>query len=240
MLMRYIYAEERSVHKARAPYGNVQRILGETLQKMPDDLFPVGGHQIRRSRVLIEQSYEGVMDRAARLVSFGTSKPIDSETGIEKRQERQTVDDILMFAIHARRLITAAGAVSLANNVSVGLWEFGGTQTDIRFVLSPKIISIWKFLGVVVHYELLEVVRYKLQVKYLLRVNLHSTFDEIFSGPHKYNFPSKIFIKSDKNDAIIVDILQMTNLFLEKILHPIMEICEDHEIYLETDYLERI
>lgn len=211
--------------------------FGETLQNMPDDLFSVGNYQIRASHVLIEQSYEGVLDRAARLASFGTSKPIESDTDIGTRQERQTVDDILMFAIHARRLITATSATSLARNVSVGLWEFAGTQSDIRFILSSRVVSMWRLLGIIIHYDRLDVVRYQLQVKTILGASLNSAFEDILSGPHKYYFSPKIFLKSDKSEAFIVDILQMAYAFLDKVLYPIVRVCEDNQIFLESDYL---
>lgn len=211
---------------------------------MTEDLFGPEEGSGHRSDVLVRHAYEGVLDRAARLISFGSSKSIASNTEIGDRQERQAVDDVLLFAIYARRLIDLAKAKSLARNVSVGLWHFGGTQTDMKFALNSKTISMWGLLGVIVHHKFVEVVRYQLQVKALVGAATEVLLGDILDGPEKYQFQPKVFVQSDKSDLLtdksdllIVDILDMTGLYLERLVHPIVSVCERRGLYLEDDYL---
>ena len=112
-----------------------------------------------------------------------------------------------------------------------------GTQTEIRFALTSRTVSMWRLLGVIVHHEFVEVVRYQLQVKALIRATPEAFLGDMLDGAEKYYFQPKIFIKSDKSGLLIVDILEITDLFLERLLHPIVSVCENQGLYLEEDYL---
>lgn len=202
---------------------------------MTSDLFPRQDNRISGSVSLIRPAYEGVLDRMARLASFGTSKPIASNIEIGQRQEAQAVDDLLLFAIYARRLLKCTNTFTLAKNVSIGLWKFTGSEAEIRCCLTSETISLWKLLGVTVHHELIEIVRYHLQAKILFGCGLSSLVEDLLVGETAYHFNPKVIVKSDKSDAMMFDILQIVDQFQNKLLYPVVSACEDEAVYLEKD-----
>jgi hypothetical protein len=59
----------------------------------------IGSHSV------IRHAYENVLNACARLASFATGGPTTTDGPISQQQEILAVDDLVAFAIHARRLI---------------------------------------------------------------------------------------------------------------------------------------
>jgi hypothetical protein len=61
------------------------------------------------ARRVIRHAYEEVLTACARLVAFSTGSPPVGDGPIGERQEILAVEDLIKFAIHARRLIESTG-----------------------------------------------------------------------------------------------------------------------------------
>src|SRR5215468_8838230 len=57
------------------------------------------------SHAVIRHGYENVLTACARLASFATGREPTTDGPVSRRQEILAVDDLVGFAIHARRLI---------------------------------------------------------------------------------------------------------------------------------------
>jgi hypothetical protein len=97
----------------------------------------------------IRHAYEEVLTACARLVSFSTGSPPATDGPISERQEILAVEDLINFAIHARRLIEGTGQTTRFK------------KTEILFPEAPKHphIRIWKVINVIVHHQAIIIMR---------------------------------------------------------------------------------
>jgi hypothetical protein len=68
---------------------------------------------------VIRHAYEEVLTACARLISFSTAGPSIEDGPINERQELLAVEDLISFAIHARRLIENTGQKSRFSKVEI-------------------------------------------------------------------------------------------------------------------------
>jgi hypothetical protein len=73
----------------------------------------------RDAHRIIWHAYEEVLTACARLVSFSTGSPPVIDGPIAERQETLAVEDLITFAIHARRLIESTGQTIRFKNTEI-------------------------------------------------------------------------------------------------------------------------
>jgi hypothetical protein len=71
------------------------------------------------SHAVIRHAYEDVLSACARLASFATGGPTRTDGPITRQQTILAVDDLVTFAIHARRLIENAAKSNRFTQVTV-------------------------------------------------------------------------------------------------------------------------
>jgi hypothetical protein len=172
------------------------------------------------SRAAIRHGYESVLTASARLFSFATGKIPETEGPIGEHQEVLAADDLLALAIHARRLIDNTISLKRARQVSVRVWIEG------KFEYKP----ITRINNVIVHNVSLRIFRTEAH----LRIALGNwTIDDFMIGTRRYIDPI-CHVKSDQ-DNFIFRIAEFIETFQRKILAPVIEMCEEHHLWLDED-----
>jgi len=200
---------------------------------MREDLWQPNVSLASRDKLLIRHAYEGTIDRGARLATFATSKPLEAHTEIESRRTEQAIDDVLLFAVYARRLIERTSTKSLAQNVSIGLWDFAGSYDHINFVLRSETIPFWKLLGILIHHQSIEVIRRQFDAKLFAGADFVHVIPEMLVGTHVSWIQPKIIVRSDRSKIYVFDSLQFIGAFQEKILSSAVVFCEDNGLDLD-------
>ena len=177
---------------------------------------------------LIRHAYEQVITYAARLAAFSTAKLTKSNGPIGERQEILALDDLASFAYHARRLIALTGTQRMFSNVSIP-----GKYKEERTV------RIKEILNVIVHHVKITIVRTKL-IAYIIKYGVEGR--DPMEALAKYNHLSKtlippiVAIKSERVDSIVFKIENLIEVFQDKILSKIINVCYEHKIYLDLDF----
>lgn len=168
----------------------------------------------------IRHSYENVLSSAARLYSFATGKMPQTDGPIAAHQEALAADDILTLAITGRRLIATTIGLRRATSVDVRVWIKGNL---------PEPLPITRLINVIVHHTDLEIIR----TENILKIAAGKwTMDDFMDTSRKYIDPI-CSVSSDQRKGIIFRLIEFVETFQKKILVPIVEVCEEHHLWLE-------
>jgi hypothetical protein len=191
-------------------------------------MIEIGSHNV------IRHAYENVLNACARLASFAKGGPLTTDDPITEQQEILAADDLVAFAIHARRLIENTASKKRFRQVTVGP---GSKQQQ---EVSIPITGIVDIIDTLVHHREIKVVRHLLALEFAIRkVNINEFIKlnaHLFAkgGANKY-FSPVVFVNSDKNQNISFNIEELIETFEAKILKPIIKLCDEHKLYLERD-----
>jgi hypothetical protein len=185
--------------------GGLYRSQGERLRKtvlMGEDRSLADLAKWPASRT-IRHAYEEVLTACARLVSFSTGSPPVTDGPISERQDILAVEDLIQFAIHARRLIEGTGQVTRFN------------KTEILVPKAPKHphIRIWRVLNAILHHQTIMIIRNTWSQEMLLGKKL----EEVFGNPNEY-FPPLVSVISDR-DKLGFPIRELIETFQERSSH---------------------
>jgi hypothetical protein len=180
----------------------------------------IGSHSV------IRYAYENVLTACARLASFSTGGPTTTDGPISGQEEILEVDDLVSFAIHARRLIENTASRKRFKHVVIRSYNL-------------RTIPITRVINVLVHHKEIEIIRglFKLE----LVTGRLSPIDALIKygteKTRKYNkkFSPVVSITSDHGTTIALNIQQCIEVFQSKALNHILEICAEHGLYLDLD-----
>ena len=170
---------------------------------------------------LVRHSYDGVLTAASRLMAFSSANPSSIPGLIHSYQTILSKDDLILFAIHARRLIE--NTVKQANVAEEKIERTDG-QIGLDYPLT-------RIINVIVHNVQLEVVRSEQEVRILSRIFTDTDF---FTANIKYLRQPVCVAVSDKGQHIHFQIGDMIVSFERKVLMPIVEFCSSQGIHLES------
>jgi hypothetical protein len=175
--------------------------------------------RIRRdAHRIIRHAYEEVLTACARLISFSTGGPSIGDGPIDERQEMLAIEDLISFAIHARRLIENTGQQARFN------------KTEIVFPGRSKLqrLRIWKIINGIIHNRKVEIIRDIWSREALFRNRLEVVLANI---PNE-NFPPMVIVTSEKG-IMVFPVRELIETFQEKILSPVIDLCAEHHLFLE-------
>jgi hypothetical protein len=177
----------------------------------------------------VRADYEALLNSCARLMAYVQSSPQHVFWPVVDRQDRLAEDDLITFALRARRFISATSLVSLAHNVLVPI----GPLKVGRFQ------DMWRIITTIIHYTDLTIFRtthdFLLSNK-LLRGRI-TWRDAIRDASAKPVGPI-IFVISDQH-VLCLDALALLRIFNEKILCPAVASCRDRGVEL-TDIEQHV
>jgi hypothetical protein len=192
----------------------------------------IGAHGV------IRHAYENVLTACARLASFATGRPTTTDGPIAGQQEILVVDDLATFAIHARRLIENTATASRFRQVTVRRFPYKALIDLYEMPIyraSIDGVSITRVINVLIHHKSLDVVRSTFQAELLLRRYGLSEIFNRYSGDNERYFSPMVFVRSNKNQTIALEIKELMETFQSKVLNPIIELCSEDRLYLDWD-----
>jgi hypothetical protein len=104
----------------------------------------------RSTQKMVRHDFEQVLTACARLASFSGGARMRSDGPIDDRQEELAIDDLVLFGIHARRLIENTTGKRRFSRIAVPLY---------RPKLAGREVAMWRIINTIVHYELIEIIR---------------------------------------------------------------------------------
>lgn len=180
----------------------------------------------------IQREYEAVLRLAARLVTFASALPIETDSDINEQQEALASEDLISFSIHARRFVTAVGAISTAKACHLPLLYALETAADTyTFIDRHESTNVWDLLNIVVHNVHMEFSRTSFDIRARSATNIDQ-LAELVLRPRQL-FRPKLIVRSDRSILIFVDLFYFFTVFLERVFNPAVEKCADNGIYLQ-------
>lgn len=170
----------------------------------------------------VRADYEALLDRCARLMAYAQSSPQHVFWPVVERQDRLAEDDLVTFALRARRFIATTSLISLAHNVLVPI----GSATRGEFQ------HMWRIITTIVHYVDMTIHRsiHSLRaVDRLVRGRL--TFDDVVRDTSSKPIGSFICLSSDQN-ALVLDASIFLCIFTDRILYPAVTSCRERGVEL--------
>lgn len=165
------------------------------------------------NKKLVRASYEGCLDSTARLAAYATSRPFLDAFEVNDRQDILAADDLVVFCIHARRLI---------ENV-----EFDNIVKEITIRASDDThLSLWGVIGGLIHHNDLEILRSQTRIR-MLQVRLDSKIGDEFwekvtpeLTKNSYSEPvvPQVIFRSDKIPYKMISLGEFMQIFSEKII----------------------
>lgn len=177
------------------------------------------------AHAVIRHAYEQVLDSCARLGAFATGNPPLTEGPIAERQEFLAIDDLLNFSIHARRLIESTVGSKRIKTVTIP-------------IKNPKTkgIGAWKLINAIVHHNDIHIIRTTFQLRLYMGDSLENLTPLMISGnKENKSFPPMMIVKSDQEKYTTFEIVNLIEIFQEKVLSPIIDLCDEQNLFLNND-----
>jgi hypothetical protein len=171
---------------------------------------------------IIRHAYEEVVTACARLISFSTGGWPKTDGPIDARQEMLAVEDLINFAIHARRLIENTGQKMRFQKIEISFPQGQGPPPHIR---------ISDVINVIVHHRAIDLIRSKNQKLFKLgQIDQY----EFLTNPDEC-VPPMVIATSDKK-TLVFPILELIETFQEQILSIVIDLCAEHHLFLDEDF----
>ena len=184
-----------------------------------DDKPPpkIGDHSV------IRHAYSNAVTACARLHSFATGKRPGVLTHIAKKQEIIAQDDLILFAIHVRRLIENTVGKQHANAVKLKV-----ASRDRKL----GHISFWRAVNVIIHHKI--VLRSRLKKGTDGYTNdLERALASVTDGELE-TLRTACVVESD-NDKLLGFLIEDLADVFETIMEAIVDLCADHRLELADE-----
>ena len=183
--------------------------------------------RVEKNHQVIRHAYENVLTACARLSSFATAKPTDSiDNLINARQTILATDDLMAFAINARRLMDNGASLD----------QFANAIIKVTFNDIDTVKPVTRIVNILIHHNDIRIIRFNYELMVLDNPIGGSDFDaQLFLHKNVKSFPPIVRVKSDQNKRVIFDVAELIHVFESKVLAPIVEICAEDKLYLDDD-----
>jgi hypothetical protein len=168
----------------------------------------------------VRHAYEEVLTACARLSLLASGKTTATYGPINRRQNELAVDDLVKFGIHARRLIEITGTRRRFNTAVVRSRKDKREPADLRI---PSIVNK------LVHHDSIEIVRAEFQMNLLSK---GMRMDELWDGVSE-SFAPIVLVSTNAGDLTAFELQELIETFQQKVLGPIIEICQEQGLYLD-------
>jgi hypothetical protein len=171
---------------------------------------------------VVRHAYENVLTAAARLHSFATGQLPANDGPLQQRQIMLAVDDLVSFSTNGRRLIKNTLGQRWAQNVLVPV------RTD-----SPQTTTatINRVVNVIVHHKRLEIMRTAQDARMMAGT---AVWSDLLAVNKDVIEPTCIAI-SEEGRLYGFSIAAVIDIFDERVLGPIVDFCDDHQLWLADD-----
>ena len=182
---------------------------------------------------VVRSSYESFLDATARLAAYATSKPFSEAFEVNERQDILAADDLVVFCVHARRLVENVGLRKLLS------------QTNVK-VSDGSSIALWKVIGCLIHHDLLMIFRCEARFRMLQASLAGVAGDEFFKKIEAeiktpaYSVPisPQVLFKSDRIHYTMINLAQFLQIFSQDIIPALIKKALDEGLCLLDDPLK--
>jgi hypothetical protein len=181
-----------------------------------------------RSHSVIRHAYDNVLSASARLISFATGTPTPSHDGlINERQVILAAEDLVMFAVHARRLIENTASHKRCSEI------FIPAVFDIQIGKVP--VPITRIINMFIHHNHIQIVSFSHELWSYHHVQSGDISADDFAALHKNirHFSPHVLVESDHGKRAIFELRPLIEIFETEVLNPIVELCAKDKLYLE-------
>ena len=184
------------------------------------------------NKQVIRSSYESCLDATARLSAYVTSKPFLNAFETNERQDVLAANDLVVFCIHARRLIENVELKDFVNKTTM--------ETSDR-----SLISLWRIIGCLIHHDELIIIRDQTRFRMLQAALDGAKGEEFFKRVENemqkpcYSEPltPHVLFKSDKIHYTLINLVRFIQLFSEDIILEVIQKAQNEGLYLHDDPL---
>jgi hypothetical protein len=171
----------------------------------------------------IRNSYANALTAAARLFSFATGAAPTTDGPVADQQEALAADDLVAFAIHARRLIDNTISLKRANKVQLRCLQSGEKEREYT--------PITRVINVIIHHSELRVFRSQIHLRIY---SGQASIEDLMRSDDKTIDPICI-ATSDKEKLLIFEIRELVETFQKGILGPVIDLCGEHHLWLDEE-----
>jgi len=204
----------------------------------------VGRPNLAGKKDLLLHTYDSFLVSQTRIFTLAYYVYQHESMEIETRQKLLFLDDLLNFAITARRLMELTGLRSFSNACSVGLyyWNKSETPIEVSRIKNTK-IGFLTVINSIIHCRYIELITNRFQIAPRSPVadndllHHYQIFEKICVEQrwHEYSVGPAIIVVPDKGEpfmTILKDVITASNDVSEKIV----DVCTDSKIFLELEY----
>ncbi len=184
-----------------------------------------------RDEPTIKADYEALLNASARLFAYAQSSPKDVYYEISERQDSLAYDDLVLFALRARRFIEATSFRTRAHEVNVPVGRRANESTQSQ--REPETENFWRLITVIIHHVTLKILR-DLAVHERDVAMLEGGLDAVIPKIEDCKPIRPIVIVKSDHDSCAFDLRIFLDVFSKKIFEPAVDHCANHNIYLES------
>jgi hypothetical protein len=184
-----------------------------------------------KNKLVIRHAYENALTACARLASFALSEPInDAGHRISERQKILAANDLVVFAINARRLMDAVRLLGQFTRVTLP------TVVKKDQALAEPVksdVAITKIINALIHHNALDIIRFMREVLPtggLSALEMMKRYEEVGDA----SFPPMIHVRSERY-LFVFRLKDILEIFARDVLDPIVDACDAYHLFLDAD-----
>lgn len=187
------------------------------------------------NKKIVRANYESCLNAIARLSAFATSTPYVDALEVNQRQDILANEDLIVFCIHARRLIESMELREIAHNTQIKTGE-------------SKNESLWRVINYIIHHDELEIIRSATRVRMIKALNESKTKKEYWEristdlNKKSYSEPISPFIlvKSQHTEFLSISLAEIIQVFSEMIILEVIKKADSSGLQLIDDPFQDI
>lgn len=188
---------------------------------------------------LLLHTYDLFLVVQTRLFVQSCSNRESDSAEINRRRELLLLDDLMGFAIAARRLVELAGLKSFANTCMIPMVYLDQTEEPYRILKLDKKVGFHTLMNRLIHASMIEHIHTMLDfVLFVTRPTKEIREKVLWNRILKKNLDHEhmeqlLFVSSEENPVFfsLSDMIQQSIAVADKIV----EVCDRHKIFLELD-----
>jgi hypothetical protein len=185
---------------------------------------------------LILHTYDSFLISQTRLFSRATSNKVSASDEIARRSELLLLDDLIAFAIAARRLVELTKLKSFANRFTIPLAFLDNREEPYVVGKSNQSVGFHTLMNRMIHASIIDHYDNMLKLKLAFtrldkEIRDKIIFDQ-YGREDTEPFEQLLFIVSDDSSAALVSLLDVINTSIE-VSDKIIETCSQESIFLE-------
>jgi hypothetical protein len=183
----------------------------------------------------IRKEYQSVLTYCARLASFSSSLPIDTETDVNVQQVALAEDDLVAFALHSRRLLADTEMTSLSTKVEVPTVVAVISRDQTAFRNTGEAVAVSRLTNIIIHHDYLRIFRTALDLREGFPEGLDCVgLYELLGALRRQKMLPKLALKSRESKLFFIDLAAFMAIYLEHVFNPVVDHCADQELFLQA------